>query len=222
MSLRRPTTVAPARTRARTRVWRRARRAVLARRRLLAAVLAALAVLVTVRANAAPPPPTRSVLTAAHELPTGVVLTARDLVRVRFTPESVPDGALPSVAAALGRTTTGPVRAGEQLTDARLVAGDLLAGYPGSVAAPVRVGDPGAAQLLRVGDRVTLIAADPQGEAEPVEAARSVPVVALPRDRAAAGGLTTGALVVVAVAPETARTLAGLAVSSFLSAVIVR
>ena len=63
---------------------------------------------------------------------------------------------------------------------------DLLAGYPGRVAAPVRVGDPGTARLLRVGDRVTLFAADPQGEAEPVEAARDVPVVALPATPGAA------------------------------------
>ncbi len=76
--------------------------------------------------------------------------------------------------------------------------------------------------LLRVGDRITLFAADPQGEAEPVEAARDVPVVALPRDQDRVVDGTTGALLVVAVDLDTARVLAGLGVSSFLSPVVVR
>ena len=206
-----------------TRPWRRLRRAVLARRRVLAAVLAGLAVLVAVRANAAPPPPTTAVLTAARDLPAGAVVRPDDLTTAAFAPESVPAGVLPRAAAAVGRTTTGPVRAGEPLTDTRLLAPDLLAGYPGMVAAPVRIGDPGTVRLLRVGDRISLIAADPQGEAEPVEVAGSVPVIALPRVRSGAPtDLSGGALVVVAVRSDVARVLAGYAVASFLSAVVVR
>jgi Flp pilus assembly protein CpaB len=196
---------------------------VLARRRILAAVLAGLAVLVAVRANAAPPPPTATVLTAARDLPAGALVGADDLTSAQFAPDSVPAGVLPRPAAAVGRTTTGPVRAGEPLTDVRLLAPDLLAGYPGLVAAPVRIGDPGTARLLRVGDRISLIAADPQGEAEPVEVARAVPVIALPRAPSGpSAGLAGGALVVVAVSSEVARELAGHAIASFLTAVVVR
>jgi Flp pilus assembly protein CpaB len=196
---------------------------VLARRRVLAAVLAGLAVLVAVRANAAPPPPTVPVLTAARDLPAGAALSAGDLRSVEFAPDSVPTGVLPRAATAVGRTTTGPVRAGEPLTDVRLLAPDLLAGYPGLVAAPVRIGDPGAVRLLRVGDRISLIAADPQGEAVPIEVARAVPVIALPRAPAGPSTeLAGGALVVVAVPSEVARELAGHAVASFLTAVVVR
>jgi Flp pilus assembly protein CpaB len=196
---------------------------VLARRRILAALLAGLAVLVAVRANAVPPLPTVPVLTAARDLPAGAVLAADDLVPVEFVPDSVPAGVLPRPAAAVGRTTTGPIRAGEPLTDARLVAPDLLAGYPGKVAAPVRIGDPDTVRLLRVGDRVSLIAADPQGEVAPVEVAAAVPVIAIPRaGPGSASDLTTGALLVVAVPPDTARELAGHAVASFLTATVVR
>jgi Flp pilus assembly protein CpaB len=196
---------------------------VLARRRILAAVLAGLAVLVAVRANAAPPPPTATVLTAARDLPAGALVGADDLTSAQFAPDSVPAGVLPRAAAAVGRTTTGPVRAGEPLTDVRLLAPDLLAGYPGLVAAPVRIGDPGTARLLRVGDRISLIAADPQGEAVPIEVARAVPVIALPRAPAGPSTeLAGGALVVVAVPSEVARELAGHAVASFLTAVVVR
>lgn len=211
----------PTRSPRSTRPWRRLRRAVLARRRPIAAVLAGLAVLVAVRAQAAPPPPTVTVLTAARDIPAGATVTPADLGRVAYDPATVPQGVV-SARQAVGRTTTGPVRAGEPLTDVRLLTADLLARYPGDVAAPVRIGDPGTARLLRVGDRITLYAADPQGEAAPVEAASAVPVVALPRGRDDGLVGESGALVVVAVPPETARVLAGYGVSSFLSAVIVR
>ena len=56
----------------------------------------------------------------------------------------------------------GPVRAGEPLTDVRLVGASLAAAYPGAVAVPVRLPDAGMAALLRVGDRIDLVAADPR------------------------------------------------------------
>lgn len=204
------------------RAWRRVRRAVLARRRLLAVLLVGLAVVSAVRAYSAPPPETVAVLTAARDLAPGTVVHGRDVVEADYSPDLVPDGAAPNAAAVVGRTTTGPIRRGEPITDARVLAEDLLAGYPGRVAAPVRVGDPGTARLLRVGDRVTLFASDPQGEAEPVEAAHDVPVVALPRDAGSGLTGTGGSLLVVAVDPDTARSLAGHGVASWLSAVLVR
>ena len=194
----------------------------LARRRLLAAVLAGLAVLAGVRAYAAPPPPTVAVLTAAHDIAPGATVAPGDLVTRPLPPEAVPAGMLRSAADAVGRTTTGPIRAGEPLTDVRLLTDDLLAHHPGDVAAPVRIGDPGTVRMLRVGDRISLYAADPQGEREPVEAASGVPVIALPRARDEGVSAVSGALVVVAVPPETARRLAGLGVASFLTAVFVR
>lgn len=163
-----------------TRARRRLRRSVLARRRPLAAVCAAVAVVATLQANAAPPPPRVPVLTAAHDLPAGAVLRPDDLTRTPFDPASVPAGVLRGAAQAVGRTTTTPVRAGEPLTDARLLGASLLDGYPGLVAVPVRIGDPGAVRLLRVGDRVDLLAADPQGEQPARTVGRDVPVLAIP------------------------------------------
>src|SRR6478672_9905636 len=109
------------------RARRRLRRAVLARRRPLAALCAAVAVVATFRANAAPPPPRRLVLTATRDLPAGAVVRPEDLTRTPFDPASVPTGVLPGPAQAVGRTTTTPVRAGEPLTDARVMAASLLA-----------------------------------------------------------------------------------------------
>lgn len=193
----------------------RLRRAVLARRRLLAAVAAAFAVLVGLQAAAPSPLATRPVLTAAHDLPAGVVLEPDDLARASYPPAIVPTGAQTAAEDVIGRTTTGPVRAGEPLTDVRLVHGSLLDGYPGRVAVPVRVADPGAVALLRVGDRVDVVAADPQGRSDAVVVAGGAPVVALPEADEAA--LASGGLVVLAVTDDTARALATAAVSGYLS-----
>ena len=199
---------------------RRVRRAVLARRRPLAAVAAALSVLVGFQAAAPPAAPTRSLLTASRDLPGGVVVGAADLAPRPFSVGSAPDGVLTDPHAAVGRTTTGPIRAGEPITDVRLVSGSLLDGYPGRVAAPVRIGDPGAVALLRIGDRVDVIAADPQGRSEPTLVADDAPVVALPRTGDTP--VASGGLVVLAVDPETAQALAAAAVTGYLSVVITR
>ncbi len=200
---------------------RRLRRAVLARRRALAALSAAAAVLTGLQATSTPPQPTRTVLVAARDLPAGTVVAPADLARSAFLAGSVPDGATGSARGLLGRTTAGPVRRGEPLTDARLVGGSLLDGYPGRVAAPVRVADPGAVALLHVGEVVDVIAADPQGRRDAAVVASAVPVVALPeapRETVPA----TGGLVVLAVDEETATRLAAAAVSAYLSVMITR
>src|SRR4051812_24724560 len=119
---------------------RRVRRTVLARRRPLAALCVAVAVAAGLRATTAPPPPSAMVLTAAHDLGAGVVVEPDDLQRTPYPPGSVPAGILRDSAAAVGRTTAGPVRAKEALTEARLVTASLLDGYPGLVAVPVRIG----------------------------------------------------------------------------------
>jgi Flp pilus assembly protein CpaB len=202
-------------------LFRRLRRFVLARRRMLAAVLAALAVATALQVNAAPPPPWTTVLTAARDLPPGTRVAAADLVPAAFAPASVPDGVL-TLGEAVGRTTVGPVRAGEPLTDVRLLGESLLDGYPGSVLAPVRIGDAASVDLLRAGDRVTVLAADPQGDTGAVPVADAVPVVAVPPRRRSDPGLVSGALVLLAVDPTTARELAGAGATSFLSVVLVR
>ncbi len=199
---------------------RRVRRVVLARRRPLAALAAATAVLAGLQATADPPPATVEVLTAARDLPGGTVIGGSDLRRTPFDPDSVPTGVVGQVARTIGRTTAGPVRAGEPITDVRLVSGSILDGYPGSVAAPVRIGDVGAVGLLRVGDRVDVLAADPRGEDEAVLVAADVPVVAIPRTSAQTASVVTGGLVVLAVPDATARTLATAGAARYLSVVI--
>jgi Flp pilus assembly protein CpaB len=200
---------------------RRLRRGVLARRRLLASLCAAVAVAAGLQAASPPPPSRTSVLTAARDIGAGVVVSAADLRRTPYDPDTVPAGVL-TASTAVGRTTTGPVRTGEPMTDARLVTSSLLEGYPGLVAVPVRIGDAGAVRLLRVGDRVDLLAADPQSQGSARVVGRDVPVLAIPRESEQSPGLTNGALVVLGVPDTATRSVAQASVSAYLSVVITR
>jgi len=183
---------------------------------------AVVAVVASVQAAHAPPPARTMVLTAADDLPAGVVVRASDLTLTPFDPSSVPSGVLSGAGSAIGRTTSAPVRRGEPLTDVRLVTGSLLRGRPGLVGVPVRIGDPAAVRLLQVGDRVDLVAADPRGDRRASTVATAVPVLAVPRTSSQGDGLTSGALVVVGVPAGSAETLAQASVTAFLSVVLIR
>jgi hypothetical protein len=90
------------------------------------------------------------------------------------------------------------MRRGEPLTDARIASAGLLEGYGrDTVAAPVRIADTATVKLLRVGDRVDVLAVRPPTS---TLVAASVPVVALPR---------RGSLIVLATSRPQAAALAG-------------
>lgn len=196
-----------------TRHLRALRRAVLARRRLIAAVLASVAVAGGVHTAAAPPPPTVPVLTAARDLPAGAVLEPDDLVAAGFAPGSVPSGI---AATAVGQTLAAAVRRGEPVTDVRLVGPDLTAGDPSRTALPLRLPDAGMVALLDVGDRIDLVATDPQRGGSHV-VATGVPVLAIPESKAEAVAGQPGALIVVGVEPTDLTGLADAAVRHFLT-----
>ncbi len=170
-------------------------------------------------AAAAPPPATVDVAVAARDLPAGTVLAPGDLRTVGFAPGSVPEGAAHDSGDSMGRTLAAPLRDGEPVTDVRLVGPALTAGYPGLSAVPVRLPDPGMADLLRVGDVVDLVSADPQGGGA-VVVARGVPVLAVPTaaPETGASGLP-GRLVVVGAPPADVPRIADASVRTFLTLV---
>lgn len=205
---------------------RELRRATLTHRRLLAAGLVVAAVAFGLDALAPPPPPERPVLIAVRDLAAGSTVSAADVTTRGYPTAAVPSGVLVAAADAVGRTVGGPVRRGEVLVDARLVGRELAGRLGGGrVAAPVRVADASAVSLLRPGDIVDLVAAAATSAADPTARA--------PRARTLASGVTVlavptseraftadGALLLVAVDPETALALAGAAVSARLSVVL--
>ena len=196
-------------------------------RRLLAAGLAAGAMAVGLHAVAPPAPPSVAVVTASRDLAGGTRLTASDLHVVRLPPAAVPTGVLTAAAGGVGRVLAGPVRAGEPITDLRLVGAALVRGSAGEVvAAPVRFADAQAVRMLHTGDVVDVLAAaalDPTGTG-PVTArvvADGARVLAVP---AAAGSVEPGlgagqdgGLVVLALDRDTATRVAAAAASGRLS-----
>jgi Flp pilus assembly protein CpaB len=160
------------------------------------------------------------VTVAAHDLDSGTVLTARDVAVARLPVGEVPRGV---EERAVGRTLAAPMRQGEPVTDVRLVAPALLAGYPGRVAVPVRIADADAVGLLRVGDRVDLVAADPRSR-RATYVAVDVPVLSLPEpsDQNTGSAGLTGRLVVTALTPADVVGVASAAASDLLSVVISR
>jgi Flp pilus assembly protein CpaB len=201
----------------RDRARRAVRRVLLGHRRSIAAVCAAVAVVAGIRSARPPSGPTVTVAVAAHDLPGGTVLVAGDLEQWRYPAGVAPRG---SVADAAGRMLAAPVRRGEPVTDVRLVAPSLVSAYPGLVALPVRVADADAAALLRVGDHVDLVAADPR-HATASYVAVHVPVLALPTptQESSSGGLS-GRLVVIGTVPGDVDRIVGASATDLLSVVI--
>jgi Flp pilus assembly protein CpaB len=196
------------------RTRRAVRRQVLARRRLLAALCTAGAVAAGLHATLAPPPATVTVRAALHDLPAGAVLREDDLGPVAFAAGSVPDGLAGDV---VGRTLASPVRAGEPITDVRLVGAGLADAHPELTAMPVRLPDPGAVALLDAGDRIDLLATDPQAGGSRVVAhgalVLATPPAAGPGDPAS----PSGALVVVGVLPTSVALLSEASARWFLT-----
>ncbi len=186
-------------------------------RRLVAGGLAAGAVALTIHALEPSPELGVPVVTAANDLPGSTLLREDDLAVTHVPVDAVPDGAVSSLSDLAGQQISGPVRAGEILTDVRLVGSSLLDGWgPNLAAVPVRIADPAAVRLARPGDVIDIIAADVSGAGGAHVLAAGVPVLAVPSG-SDAGLPSEGALLVVAATPAQVRELAGASVTSRLS-----
>jgi Flp pilus assembly protein CpaB len=153
---------------------------------------------------------------AATDLPPGTVLTASDLAVARLPPELLPGGVTAEPSGLAGRVLASPVRAGEPVTDVRLVGAGLTALLPdGQVAAPVRLADLAVAALVRTGDRVDVLATAPESGTAEVVAATAL-VLAVPGEGADDQDTTRG-LLLLAVDGDTAARLAAAATSATLT-----
>lgn len=195
-------------------VRRRVRRAILRRRRLLAALLTAVAAVAGLRATTPPAEPTVPVQVAAHDLPAGALLADDDLVTVEFRPGTEPAGLVDDPS---GLTLSTSLLRGEPVTRPRVLGPALTDGHPGMVATPVRLPDAAMASLLRVGDRVDVLAADPQGgPTQPVADAALVLALPAPVDDAVTDSLP-GRLVVLGLGADEVPDVAGASVTHYLT-----
>jgi Flp pilus assembly protein CpaB len=193
-------------------------------RRVLATALAIAALVLAVR----PPPgitaaaaePSRvPVVVAGADLPAGALLLEHDLEVARWPADLVPAGAARAPDDLAGRTLAGALRAGEAVTDLRLVGPGLTSSLPpGQVAAPIRLADLAVASLVRPGDRVDVLATGPEADRAEVVvssalvlAPSAVPGDGVPDSTPAAG------LLLLAVDADTGARLAAAAASDTLS-----
>jgi Flp pilus assembly protein CpaB len=200
-------------------------------RQVAAGLLACLALILALR----PPGPEPGapvqlsvpVAVAATDLPAGVALTAGDLATVSLPVDAAPAGAATDVGQLSGQVLAAPVRRGEPVTDVRVVGPGLWSQVPeGLVAAPVRLADLAVATLLRAGDRVDVLAAaaTPDGAVPAVMVvAEAALVLAVPAGAESTGTALPGdGLLVLAVAPETARQLAAAGAAASLTVTLGR
>lgn len=203
----------PARSRRAADALSSVRRRLLRRRRPVAVVLIGVAVAASLRSVAPPAPETTTLLVAARDLPAGEAIAVGDLVETEVPPGVVPEGV---AGDPVGRLLAAPLRRGEPVTVVRLVGPELAAAAPGSVAVPLRLSDAGQAALLTPGDRVDLVATDPQaGTTEHI--ARDATVLAVPEAASASDGALPDRLVVLAIPTESVHAVTSAAVSAFVT-----
>lgn len=196
-------------------------RAVSWHRRKLAVVAAVAAVLTAISAAAPADPPTSAVVRMVTSVEGGQTLTADD-VRLEALPRSaLPKLALTDVSEAVGRVVAAPRAEGAVLTTLDFVGPGLVA--PGRVVAPLILADADAVHVVRSGDRIDVLAADPEAGVARVVASR-VRVVTVPHppgnDGRPSAPEGSRALVLVEVSPATATTLAQAAATAQLSIVL--
>jgi pilus assembly protein CpaB len=199
-------------------------------RRFAAAVCVGLAVLCALQVVHPKPPVSRSVWVIAHDVDGGAPLTARDLRIERMPLRVIPHGALLARTRIVGRLVAAPMRAGEPLTDVRLLEPSLLAALrePGLVAVPIRLADgPAAAALTRAGDLVNVLGTGTEESDSPPNTpstrviAAGLTVLAVPARDGGPDDSNAGLVVVAATDAQAAR-LADAAATNRLSLVLLR
>jgi Flp pilus assembly protein CpaB len=187
----------------------------LALRRIVAALLALLAAVLALRPTPAAAGSPAAVLVAARDLAPGTLLTPADVRPAALPRDAAPAGVLREPTAAVGRVLVGPARAGEPITDVRLLGPEntwLSTGDPAAAAVPVRLADAEVADLLRPGGHVDLIARE-EGEQRGAVLATDAVVLTVrpPGSGSGSGAAERGRLVVVALTKAAASRVAAAA-----------
>ena len=199
------------------RSWFRAlRRAVSWHRRKLAVLAAVAAVLTAISAATPPPAATMSVVVTTRRVPPGATLTNADLDLRKVDPAAIPEQPVTELTGVTGRVAGAALARGQVLTAVDLTV-PTAPSRPGRVLMPLRLSEAEVVDLLRVGDRVSVLAALPDSAAAKV-VGRDILVVGLPTpadtSRPAA---ERGSLVLVEVDERTATTLAQASASAQLT-----
>ena len=187
-------------------------------RRIAAALLALAAVVLFARDAAATDQV--GVVVAARDLAPGAQLAPGDVRMAEFTPTMVPDGALGSVDEVGGHTVAGPVRAGEPITDVRLLSSRLAESAIDATDArivPVRLSDAGVTDMLRSGDTVDVLTVGEEGDDERTASVLATEAVVVLVSGQGAGRRDTDPVVLIAMSPVDATTVAAASLTNALT-----
>ncbi|AZG45211.1 SAF domain-containing protein [Gordonia insulae] len=193
-------------------------------RRTASVMLVFVAVAVTVAGHRSEQ--SRAIVVAAHDLMPGRAVVATDLAIREIPGGLIPAGALRLTADGVGRTVAGRVRAGEVITDTRLLSARLpaqLTGRPDARLVPVRLSDETVTSLLREGDVVDVLTAGDEQPGSTSVLARGA-VVALssvsPDNGVLASGRSGARPVLLAMAESAAHRVAAAGLDASLAVVV--
>ncbi|MPY80534.1 MAG: hypothetical protein GEV04_19210 [Actinophytocola sp.] len=203
----------------RPRDWLRRRPVALSRhgataRKALAAALLVTAVLLAFAPGGSDTARASPVVITAHDVATGTTLRATDVTLARLPPTAVPTGALSTTDAAVGAMLAGSARAGEPLTDARIVDGGASSrasphgADDDTATVPIRLSDPAISGLLLPGTRVDVVTADDTSDEGRVLASDATVVTVTAPDDTTRTSESDGPLVLIALPADTATRVA--------------
>lgn len=190
-------------------------------RRLLAAIFAIVAVALFLRGD---PDDTRAaVVVASRDLAPGHLLEPVDLRIAHYPSWALPAGTVHDVAPLNGAVLTAALRAGEIITDLRVVGPRLAAVAAGTTNArivPIRLADNAITDVLRAGDRVDVVAVEESDAAAARTLATDATVVLVSGSPSEPGpGRATERVVLVALDSARAAAVAAASLSTALTVV---
>lgn len=189
-------------------------------RRKLAVLAAMSAAALGITVATPDPPPSQTVVVAVHRLTGGQQLSAADLTTRAVPEDVVPVDAVTDPTRLIGRTLVAPLTEGSVLTSVSVLGGRPESAA-GLVITPLRISDAAVIGLLRVGDRVDVVASDPESGAAARVIAEQVRVVTIPRSQPSGGLDSTdrdaASLLLVEVDRAQATSLADAAAGSQIS-----
>lgn len=184
-------------------------------RRGVAALLFVTAVVLAVQPGYATGEPTEPVIFTTRDLPAGSTLGADDVRSAEAPASFVPSGALTRTDEAIGRVLAGSARAGEPLTDTRMVGhrGRSAAGGASSSAVPIRLADSAVAELLQAGVKVDVVTIGEDKDGSRVLARNATVVTVTSPARQSRLGETRGRLVLISLPVEAATRVAAVSLN---------
>lgn len=134
------------------------------------------------------------VVVTAADLAAGSTVRPDDLTVREWPADLVPAGAVLDPASARGRVLVGAARAGEALTDVRLLDTASSAAGTDGAAVPVRLADAGVAALLRPGNHVDVVTPGERTDRPVVLAADAIVLTVLEPEPGSRGRLVMVAM----------------------------